>query len=178
MLQRIWKRHLYSGCQCYSLQVPVAPQKILFKRKWDRKGEGAELSVRISCNFFNIVKVFVGFFLSNFKFSDGLDRLFFKSIGIDGRCLKQRWGTGLPDVHGHGCVCSSYLSVFFGLSCWDEGKEAKQCCPRIILALCSRSLLAQKSHRTLSVSFFRSFYGPSNRASDALIWVHLGNMTW
>jgi len=32
---------------------------------------------------------------------------FFKSLGIDGRGLKQRGGTGLPDGHGHGCVCSS-----------------------------------------------------------------------
>lgn len=89
-------------------------------------------------------------FLSNVKFSDGFDRLFFKSLGIDGRCLKQRRVTSLADVHGHGCVCTSCLSVFFGLSCWDEGNEAKgnECCPRIISVLISRSLLAQRAPAT------------------------------
>lgn len=78
---------------------------------------------------------------------------FFKLLGIDGRCLKQRWRTGLPDVHGHGCVWSCYLSVAFGISWGDEGNEAKQCCPGIISALCSRSLLAQSLRLQVSLMF-------------------------
>lgn len=72
MLQKIWKQHLCSGCQYYFLQVPTAPQKILFK--WDGKGEGTELGVRISCNFFQHCQSVCVMFFSNFKFSDELDR--------------------------------------------------------------------------------------------------------
>lgn len=43
-------------------------------------------------------------------------------------------------------VCSSYLSAVFGLSCWDEGSEAKLDGLRVIIsALCSRSRLAPRA---------------------------------
>lgn len=41
LLQRIWKQHLYSGCQCCFLKIPVTSQQILFKWKWACKAKGS-----------------------------------------------------------------------------------------------------------------------------------------
>lgn len=54
----------------------------------------------------------------------------------------------------HGCVCSSYLAELFGLSSWDEGREAKWCCLRSIPSnLCAQILDCSDVYCHLSCSW-------------------------
>lgn len=149
MLQKIWKQHLYSGCQCYSLQVPVAPQKILFKWKWDRKGEGTELRIGISCNF-NIVQVFVFLFLSNFEFSDGLDRLFFKSLGID----KEKFETKLGDQPPWCPMCLLCLQFLPFSVLWAQSDAAQEALQHFALDHCVHKEPQTPGFSNVHVSFW------------------------
>lgn len=64
------------------------------------------------------------FFLSNSSFSGGMDRLLFWSLGVDGRCLKQRWWTRLPGVHAWLCVqllpCRALWAQLLGWGQWSK----------------------------------------------------------